>query len=158
MSEREPAQVDGPAAAAGRPPAGPVETVTANFRPQPAIPAVLVFVLAVLFPVLAQDPRAEPGTVIDSWLAWLVPAGIVASCGLAIAAGFCSLFPQAVWIALAAWGLGFTTDGPLPAYNAWLFIAGIAVCAVMFGVQVYRVATGQFVPTIRDEPDPAEDG
>ena len=63
---------------------------------------------------------------------------------------------QGVWIALAAWGLGLTAAGPLPAYNAWLFWAGILACAAMFAFQAYRIATGQFVPTVTD-PEPEVD-
>lgn len=143
---------------AGRPPRGLLETVTANCRPQPAIPAVLVLLLSVIIPVLGQGPGAPPAGADGSLLMLLVPVGLLASCGLAIAAGFCSLFPQAVWILIAGWALKFTVPGgPLPGYNAWVLRAGMAAAGVMLLVQLWRIATGRFVPTIQDPPpEPAE--
>ena len=134
-----------------RAPAGLVEHVLANFRPQPAIPAVLVFMLSVMIPVLSQAPGGATGS--DSVFMWLVPLGIVASCGLAIAAGFCSLFPQLIWIAAAVWAMKFTDHGPLPGYNRYVLMVGIVAAAVMLVVQVWRVLTGRFVPTIREPVD-----
>jgi len=121
-----------------------VETVGANSRPQPAIPALFVLFATVLVAFVTYDPN---GT--RSLLILLAPAGIVASCGLAIAAGFCSVFPQAAWIAVAAWALRYTANGVLPAYNRYLIFAGMLACAVMFLVQIWRARTGRFVPTIR---------
>ncbi|HHQ13409.1 MAG TPA: hypothetical protein ENK16_00120, partial [Chromatiales bacterium] len=93
-----------------RAPAGPVEIVLANFRPQPAIPAVLVFMLSVLIPILSLSPQGGAASS-SSVFMWLVPLGILASCGLAIAAGFCSFFPQTIWIVAAVWALRFTNNG-----------------------------------------------
>jgi hypothetical protein len=131
-----------------RAPEGMVETLIANFRPQPAIPAVFVLLLTVLIAVFTFDPDAERGILI-----LLAPVGILASCGLAIAAGFCSLFPHAIWILIAAWALKFTTTGPLPPYNRYVLFTGMFACAVMFFVQIWRVRTGRFVPTIRIDED-----
>lgn len=128
-------------------PATAMEHVTGNLRPQPAIPAVIVLLLTVIFSVLAHDPAA---TESSAWL-WLAPVGIVASCGLAIAAGFCSFVPQLAWIVLAFWAARFAVDGgPLHPANRWVLIAGIAAAVAMIGVQFWRVRTGRFVPTIRD--------
>lgn len=134
-----------------RAPQSMVESIIAHCRPQPAIPAVLVFVISILIPVMSFDPNAAAS-------AWqlLIPAGILVSCGLAIAAGFCSLFPQLIWIVLASWALKFTQSGPLPAYNRFVLLAGIGAAAIMVGVQAWRAATGRFRPTIRvdrDDPD-----
>ncbi len=138
-------------AQSGRPPQGWLETITANCRPQPAIPAVLVLLLSIMAPMFSLDPNTTPDHSNASWVWLLVPAGILASCGLAIAAGFCSLFPQGIWIVLATWALKFTqAGGPLPAYNAYFFWAGIAACALMLGWQIHRVRSGQFIPTIRE--------
>ena len=129
-----------------RAPEGVVETLIANFRPQPAIPAVFVLFLTVVMAVFTFDPDAERGMLIA-----LAPVAILASCGLAIAAGFCSLFPHAIWILIAAWALKFTTSGPLPPYNRYVLLAGMIACVVMFVVQIWRVRTGRFTPTIRVE-------
>ncbi len=142
-------QTDEPAV---RAPQSIVESIIAHCRPQPAIPAVLVFVISILFPVMSWEPNA----VASSWLL-LVPVGLLASCGLAIAAGFCSLFPQLAWIAMASWALKFTQAGPLPAYNRFVLLAGIAAAAIMVGVQAWRGLTGRFQPTIRVERDDRED-
>lgn len=125
------------------------ETLIANFRPQPAIPALLVLLLTIVLPVLSQEPGAQ--VTGGSWLTLLIPVGIVASCALAIAAGFCSLFPQAAWILIAAWAMKFTNAGPLPGYNRYVLLAGMLAAGAMFVAQVWRVRTGKFTPTIRVE-------
>jgi hypothetical protein len=146
--------VNEPESAAGRPPQGWLETLLANSRPQPAIPAVLVLLLSVMIPVMSLEPAAVPDHANASPVWLLLPVALLASCGLAIAAGFCSVFPQVIWIVIAAWALKFTADGgPMPAYNRYVLIAGMLACAGMFGYQVYRVRTGRFVPTIKD-PEP----
>jgi hypothetical protein len=129
-----------------RAPESLAETIVANLRPQPAIPALLVLLLTVMFAVFTYEPNGS-----RSLLILLAPAGILASCGLAIAAGFCSLFPQAAWILVAAWALKFASSGPLPAYNRYVIFAGMCACGVMMFVQVWRVRTGRFAPTVRVE-------
>jgi len=124
------------------------EMLTANLRPQPAIPAMIVLLFTIIIPVLSHEPGAAAG---GSVLSLLIPAGIVASCGLAIAAGFCSLFPQAAWILVAWWALKFTENGPLPAYNRYVLIAGMIAAGAMIVAQIWRVRTGKFTPTIRVE-------
>jgi hypothetical protein len=128
-----------------REPEGIVETFAANIRPQPAIPAVFVLLMTIMLPLMSHDPAASDG----SWLLWLIPVGLAASCGLAIAAGFCSLFPHIVWVLIATWALRFTASGALPGYNRYVLFAGMIVVAVMFCVQVWRVRTRRFVPTVR---------
>jgi hypothetical protein len=137
------------AAPAGRPPAGFVETALANCRPQPAIPALLTLFLTVLIAVFTYVPEMP-----RSLLGLLIPLGILASCGLAIAAGFCSFFPPASWILVAAWALKFTGSGPLPAYNQYVLYAGIAAAGLMIVVQAWRVASGRFVPTVQVDTEP----
>lgn len=132
---------------ATRAPQGLVENIVANCRPQPAIPGLLVLFLTVLIAVFTYDPAVE-----RSVLALLIPVGIIASCGLAIAAGFCSFFPTLVWILVGWWAMKFTIAGPLPAYNRYVLMAGMGAAATMLIVQGWRVATGRFVPTVRDEP------
>jgi len=126
------------------------EKLLANFKPQPAIPALFVFVLCIFISALSHDPGAVTGTETggSAWLL-LIPVGIVVSCGLAVAAGFCSLFPQLAWIVLATWALKFTQSGPWPAYNRWVLLVGIITAAAMVIVQIWRVRTGKFQPTIR---------
>lgn len=128
------------------------EKLLANFRPQPAIPALIVLIVSILVPAMTF----VPGTAADdggSLFLLLIPVGIVVSCGLAVAAGFCSLFPQLAWIALAAWALKFTQSGPLPGYNRMVLLAGIVAAAAMVVVQIWRVRTGRFQPTIRIDVD-----
>ena len=133
----------------GRPPQSVIEHITGNLRPGPAVPGVLVLLMTIMFTVVT---RGGPDAGEPSWLIVLVPVGILASCGLAIAAGFCSFFPQLAWIALAAWALRFTAaGGPLPGYNRYVLFAGMVAAAAMIVVQFWRVRTGKFVPTIRDE-------
>jgi hypothetical protein len=129
------------------------EKLLANLRPQPAIPAVFVFFLAVLLPVMSQASQ-PPDTGTSTWLIFLVAAGILGSCGLAIAAGFCSLFPQIAWFVLAGWCFRFAGTGALPVYNQVVLSIGIVAVVCMFVVQLWRVRTGKFVATLRaDEPD-----
>lgn len=135
---------DGPAT---RAPRGLVESIVANCRPQPAIPGLLVLFLTVLIAVFTYDPAVE-----RSVLALLIPAGILVSCGLAIAAGFCSFFPTLAWILVGWWAMKFTVAGPLPAYNRYVLLAAMGAAAVMLIVQGWRVSTRRFVPTMRDEP------
>lgn len=130
----------------GRPPQNWQETLIANSRPQPAIPAVFVFFLAVLMPTMFMA-GADPQPL---WQIVLVAFGIVASCGLAIAAGFCSVAPQGIWCALAFWALNVDGSASIAPINETLLMIGIAAVIVMIGVQIWRVRTGQFVPTIRN--------
>ena len=133
----------------GREPAGLVETVLANCRPQPAIPALLVLFLTIVIAVFTYAPDTE-----RSILALLIPAGIVVSCGLSIAAGFCSFFPPLGWLVVAWWALKFTVSGPLPAYNRYVLLASMAAAAIMLGVQGWRVATRRFIPTVPVDHEP----
>ncbi|MDH3582026.1 MAG: hypothetical protein OEM91_15555 [Hyphomicrobiales bacterium] len=136
---------------ATRPPADWQEALIANFRPQPAIPAALICMLAFSFAVLTQEPQVAA----DGFgaKAILITLGIVASCGLAIAAGFCSLFPQLIWFLLALWGLRLTAAGALAAYNFYVLLVGMCAVVAMFLVQLWRVRTGRFVPSIRLDDD-----
>lgn len=128
------------------------ETLLANFRPQPAIPALIVLVITILVPALSFVPGTVAGDGGSVFLL-LIPVGIVVSCGLAVAAGFCSLFPQLAWIMLATWALKFTQSGPLPGYNRMVLLAGIVVAATMVVVQIWRVRTGRFQPMIRTDSE-----
>lgn len=132
-------------APAVREPDGWLETLTANSRPQPAIPAMIVLLLTIMLPVMSYDPAAAG----DSWTQWLIPLGLLASCGLAIAAGFCSFFPHIAWILVASWAMKFIDGGVLPPYNRYVVLAGMVAAALMLVVQIWRVATRRFVPTIR---------
>jgi hypothetical protein len=126
-----------------RPPRTTLEKLTANSRPQPAIPAILVLMFCGLLAGVAV--RAGGG----SFAAWALTAGLLASCGLAVAAGFCSVFPTLVWIGLA--GLLFGRNLPILALHTQVALgAGVLAAAAMTVVQVWRVRTGRFVPTISD--------
>lgn len=124
------------------------ERLLANFKPHPAIPALIVLIVSTLVPAMSSAPGEVIGNG-ESVFLLLIPAGIVVSCGLAVAAGFCSLFPQPAWIVVAMWALKFTQSGSLPAYNRVVLLAGIVVVAAMFVIQIWRVSTGRFRPTIR---------
>jgi len=132
-----------------------LEYLLANFRWQPAIPAIVVLVITIMAGLMTHDPGTSP----DSISLWtlLIPVGILASCGLAIASGFCSLFPQLAWIMVAAWAFKFTAAGPLPAYNRYVLLIGVFACVAMFVVQVWRVRSGRFTPTFRDAIDSGAD-
>ncbi len=133
----------------GRPPQSLTEHVVANLRPQPAIPAVLAMFAMVLLPaMLAQPQTGGPGAV----LIGIVTAGVIASCGLAVAAGFCSLVPHLIWLALCPWALSLLSRGGLPGWVAGLVYAGAVAVLVMFVVQLWRIRTGRFVPTIHAPP------
>jgi hypothetical protein len=132
--------------AATRSPANWQEALIANCRPQPAIPAALIGMLALSFAVILRDPQT--GLPATGVAAIFVSLGIGTSCGLAIAAGFCSLVPQAIWLALAFWGLRLTASGTLPAYNTYVLTAGMVAVVIMFAVQVWRIKTRRFVPSI----------
>ncbi len=133
-----------------RAPRTPLEILTANSRPQPAIPAVLVLLLCGLF----AGSAVQAGS--GSFAAWGLTIGLLASCGLAIAAGFCSVFPTLVWIGLA--GLLFRSSFPVLAlHSRAALLAGALAAAVMTGVQLWRVRTGRFVPTLPDEPSGDQD-
>jgi len=128
-----------------RPPRTPLETITANSRPQPAIPAVLVLMLCGLF----TGGAVQAGSA--SFAAWALTAGLLASCGLAVAAGFCSVFPTLAWIGLAGLLFGARAD-LLPLHTQVALGAGMLAAAGMTLVQVWRVRTGRFVPTITEVP------
>jgi hypothetical protein len=121
------------------------EAIAANCRPQPAIPLVLVFMITLLGAASARDGGVLAG--------WLIGAGILASCGLGIAAGFCSFAPPAAWLALALLGretFRAAAGAPYTEYALWL---GAIASIAMLGVQAWRVRTGRFVPTIEAAPD-----
>ncbi len=124
------------------------ETLLANFKPQPAIPALFFLLISIVVPVMSRVSGSVPGDE-GSILLLLIPVGIVVSCALAVAAGFCSLFPQISWIAMATWALKFTQSGPLPSYNRWVLLAGIVFAGAMIILQIWRVRTGRFQPTVR---------
>ena len=79
---------------------------------------MLVLLLSVMIPVMSLEPGAVPDHANASALWLLLPVALLASCGLAIAAGFCSVFPQLIWIVIAAWALKFTAaGGPMPPFG-----------------------------------------
>ncbi len=127
-----------------------MKTLLANCRPQPAIPALIVLLITILVPAMVQGPGAQAGDG-GSLFLLLIPVGIVISCGLAIAAGFCSVFPPLAWIVLATWAIKFTRSGPLPDYNRAVLLAGVMAAGVMVVVQIWRVWTGRFQPTINSD-------
>jgi hypothetical protein len=127
-----------------RPPRTTLETLTANSRPQPAIPALLVLMICGLF----AGAAVQAGS--GSLAAWGLTAGLFASCGLAVAAGFCSVFPTLAWIGLA-WLLLGSAAPELALHTRVALGAGTFAAAAMTLVQVWRVRTGRFVPTITED-------
>ncbi len=124
-----------------------LETITANSRPQPAIPAVLVLMLCGLF----TGAAVQAGS--GSFVAWALTAGLLVSCGLAVAAGFCSVFPTLAWIGLA-WLLLGGAAPELALHTRVALGAGTFTAFAMTLFQVWRVRTGRFVPTITgDAPE-----
>jgi hypothetical protein len=118
--------------------------LTANSRPQPAIPALLVLMICGLF----AGAAVQAGS--GSLAAWGLTAGLLASCGLAVAAGFCSVFPTLAWIGLA-WLLLGSAAPELALHTRVALGAGTFAAAAMTLVQVWRVRTGRFVPTITED-------
>lgn len=113
----------------------PLEALRANARPAPALPALLVLLATFAF------AGALPG--------WLGLLGLAASCGLAVAAGFCSLFPPAIWILLAP-PLAVLLGIDFGRWQPSVLVACLAACLVMLGLQVWRVRSGRFVPTFSE--------
>jgi hypothetical protein len=119
----------------------PLSRLLAHLRPRPAVPAVFVLLLTSLLARTALG-QTEPGLI----AVWGVPIGLLASAGLALAAGFCSFFPPLIWLLLAWWG-------PLAPPNAstgmqviaFWFATALAVAGL--GIQAWRVTTGRFIPT-----------
>ncbi len=128
-----------------REPQSLTEHITANIRPQPAIPAVAVMFLLVLLPALSAQ-----GSDGSDWQFWLVPAGLLASAGLAIAAGFCSLAPHIIWVLLGAWSSNLLARAAFPGWVFAVLYLCLCVTAAMFFVQLWRIRTRRFVPTIRE--------
>lgn len=128
----------------GREPQSVVEHIAAHIRPRPAIPAVLVMFAAVLMPALsAQEGLAD-------WHLWLVSTGLLGSAGLAIAAGFCSLAPHVIWTLLAFWAGTLLRQAGFPSLQLGLLYLLVAATAAMFAVQLWRIKTRRFVPTLRE--------
>lgn len=123
-----------------RAPRNLIEAVIANCRPQPAIPAMLVLVLTLMF----------AASSVASWAPWAVAAGLVVSCGLAIAAGFCSFFPPLAWLAVAWLAADVLARLPGPLVARVALLVGTVAAVAMLGAQAWRVKTGRFVPTISD--------
>lgn len=121
-----------------------LDTVLAHCRPQPAIPALLVLVVTLMIALPASGP-SQPGALIT----WGVPLGLVASAGLALAAGFCSFFPPAAWLAIAWLAAGTLTPASVPAAEPAHWLAS-GVCLIAFAIQGWRVATRRFVPSVED--------
>lgn len=131
-----------------RAPATLLESAIANCRPQPAIPAVLVLLFTLMF--AGASGGAPSGADSATAGTWIVTAGIVASCGLAVAAGFCSYFPPLAWIAVAFLSRGLLFAVPGRPVVTVALAAGTAAAAAMLLVQFWRVRTGKFVPTVSD--------
>lgn len=120
----------------------------AHCRPQPAIPALLLLLLTLMIALpAARQPQ------VSALVAWGVPAGLLGSAGLALAAGFCSFFPPLAWLAVA-W-LASDRLGSIPASliepALW---AGTAIALLAIAIQGWRVATSRFVPTIDEHAGP----
>lgn len=130
---------------AERPPRSLIEHLAGNCRPWPALPAGLVLAIS-LMPVLRADGIGDT----SAWLAIAVAGGLTLSCALAIAAGFCSLVPQAVWLAGAFWALSLLRQGLLPSWYEWVLYPGLVAVLAMIGIQIWRIITGRFVPTVVD--------
>lgn len=129
-----------------RAPATFAERITANCRPQPAIPALLVLVLTLM---LAMSFGARG----VAWATWATVAGLLASCGLAVAAGFCSLFPPLAWVVVAWLAANVLQRLPDPAWPRLALVAGTVAAIAMVALQVWRVRTGRFAPTVEDDAE-----
>ena len=119
-----------------------LQVVAAHCRPQPAIPAVFVLLLTWFLTRLALG-SPEPGALAT----WGIPLGLVASAGLALAAGFCSFFPPIAWLGLV-WLGSVVTNGPVTGTRSIALWIGTALAVAALGIQAWRVASGRFTPTI----------
>ncbi len=126
-----------------------LQLALAHLRPQPAIPSVFVLLLTSVLARMAMGP-AESGLL----MTWGVPLGLIASAGLALAAGFCSFFPPLIWLALAWWGPLAVPNPKIPSLVITMWIA-TAVAVAALGIQAWRVSTGRFKPTIEVDQDTA---
>jgi hypothetical protein len=126
-----------------------LQRILAHLRPQPAIPAVFVLLLTSVLARVAMG-APEPGLL----MTWGVPLGLLASAGLALAAGFCSFFPPLIWLLLAWWGPLAAANPKIPWLPVALWIATAVACAALL-IQAFRVVTGKFKPTIEVERDVA---
>lgn len=122
----------------------PLTTLAAHFRPQPAIPAVVVMLIT-----LMSASRAAGAVEASAVVTWGIPLGVLVSCGLAIASGFCSFFPHLIWMALAGFGLGLIAQTPASTWGTVAVYAGLVATLGGLLLQVWRVRTGRFIPTIR---------
>lgn len=122
--------------------------VLAHCRPQPAIPALLLLLLTLMMALPAAN-QPQPGALVT----WGVPLGLLASAGLALAAGFCSFFPPLAWLVLA-----WLASGRLGSIAAALIEpalwAGSAIALLAMVIQSWRVATQRFVPTLDEDDGP----
>jgi hypothetical protein len=139
-------------AAVTRPPRTKAELFAAHLRPQPAIPAVAVLMLSILF---AASSSGAAGAGNGSFAPWLIAAGILVSCGLAVAAGFCSFFPPLAWLILAALFLRSTHAWAATTPVRVAFFSGVLTTGAMLVVQTWRVRTGRFVPTVGEDEQPS---
>lgn len=128
-----------------------LNTVLAHCRPQPAIPAMLVLVITLLIALPAAG-QPQPGAMVT----WGVPLGLLASAGLALAAGFCSFFPPAAWLGIAWLAADTLTPASVPAAAPTHWVAS-GMCVIALGLQSWRVLTRRFVPS-RDDGSRADTG
>jgi RsiW-degrading membrane proteinase PrsW (M82 family) len=98
---------------------------------------------------LLSASRAAGALEASAVVTWGIPLGVLVSCGLAVAAGFCSFFPHLIWMALAGLGLGLIAQTPAHAWGTAAIYAGLVATLAGLLLQVWRVRTGRFRPTIR---------
>jgi hypothetical protein len=126
--------------------------VAAHLRPQPAIPAAVVLMLCILFAASATGTGAGGASPLALGL---IATGILVSCGLAVAAGFCSFFPPLAWMALALLCLSSTRAWVSPWPVRAALLTGVVASVAMLAIQAWRVRTGRFVPTIGEDDQPS---
>lgn len=121
--------------------------LAAHFRPRPAIPAMLVLLLGLMLAMPAAG-RGDFGPLV----VWGVPIALVGSAALALAAGFCSFVPPLAWLGVVALGSRSLLAIPTVTIPVALGI-GAALAVAALAIQVWRVATGRFVPTPAESAD-----
>ncbi len=123
-----------------------MQKLLAHIRWQPAIPAIAVMLMMVMLPLSVLGTGE-----VSRLLQIMIPIGIVLSCSLAVAAGFCSFAPQIIWGALAGICLSGLGDTAAPDFFSQLLLLGCAAVVIMIVVQFWRVRTGRFVATVNED-------
>jgi len=117
-----------------------------HFRTRPAIPSLFVLFVAVLMPMMFADVG---GKDLYGMRMAIVMTGLCGSTALAVGAGFCTLSVQLLWLALSPWVYSYFVRTSAPDYCLTIFYMCALAVVAMFFLQLWRIKTGKFVPTVQ---------